>query len=65
DNTTDLHWRKSTFTDNGQCFEVAEDGDEILVRNSNRPEAGTIPFTRGELAAWVAGCKAGEFDDLA
>ena len=58
-------WRKSTFSgQNGDCVEVAEAGDLILVRNSNRPEAGTIEFTRSEIAAWVSGCKAGEFDDL-
>lgn len=58
-------WRKSTFSgQNGDCVEVAEAGDLILVRNSNRPEAGAIEFTRSEIAAWVSGCKAGEFDDL-
>ena len=62
--TNELRWRKSTFTDNGNCVEVAEDGAEIALRNSNRPAAGVIHFTRAEMAAWVAGCKAGEFDDL-
>jgi hypothetical protein len=58
-------WRKSSYTDNGQCVEVAETDDgTVLVRNSNRPEAGTLTFTRGEIAAWVRGCRAGEFDDL-
>lgn len=59
-------WRKSTYSgQNGDCVEVCEVGDLILVRNSHRPDAGTIEFTRSELAAWVNGCKAGEFDDLA
>jgi len=62
--TEQLHWRKSTFTDNGQCVEVAETDDGVLVRNSNHPDAGTVLFTRAEMAAWVLGCKAGEFDDL-
>jgi Domain of unknown function (DUF397) len=60
----DLRWRTSSFTDNGTCVEVADNGDGILVRNSNHPDAGTLTFTRAEMAAWVAGCKAGEFDDL-
>ncbi|GAA2479678.1 hypothetical protein GCM10010406_14860 [Streptomyces thermolineatus] len=34
------------------------------VRDSKHPEAGTVFFTRSEIAAWVAGAKAGEFDDL-
>jgi hypothetical protein len=57
-------WRKSSYTDNGTCVEVAETDHGILVRNSNRPEAGTLTFTRAEMAAWVQGCRAGEFDDL-
>ena len=62
-----MEWRKSSFTGGGTtCVEVALDeaSGEILVRNSNRTESGAIPFTRAEMQAWVAGCKAGEFDDL-
>jgi hypothetical protein len=63
---TDRTWRRSTFSDaDGNCVEVATDGDRIAVRNSNDPGAGTLSFTRAEIAAWIAGCKAGEFDDLA
>jgi hypothetical protein len=63
-------WRKSSFsgsggTGGGNCVEVAAlpDGG-IAVRNSNRPQAGTLVFTPAELDAWIKGCKAGEFDDL-
>ncbi|WP_404816257.1 DUF397 domain-containing protein [Streptomyces thermolineatus] len=64
------HWRKSSFSTGGgngggDCVEVAALPDgRIAVRNSKRPEAGTVFFTRSEMAAWVAGAKAGEFDDL-
>jgi hypothetical protein len=62
---TTTSWRKSSHSHSDNCVEVAEvAGGTVLVRNSNRPAAGTIEFTRGEMAAWVAGCKAGEFDDL-
>jgi hypothetical protein len=59
-------WRKSSFTgDQGDCVEVANlTVDEYVVRNSNHPDRGTLVFTRAELAAWIKGCKAGEFDDL-
>lgn len=56
-------WRKSSYTDNGQCVEVADVGDRILVRNSNDPGAGTLKLTRRQLSDWLAGIKAGEFDD--
>ncbi|MGH3710879.1 MAG: DUF397 domain-containing protein [Pseudonocardiaceae bacterium] len=34
------------------------------MRNSNHPDKGAVLFTRAELAAWLTGVKAGEFDDL-
>jgi hypothetical protein len=65
---SDPRWRKSTFSGaESNCVEVAAglgDEDRIAVRNSNNPEAGTLSFTRAEMAAWINGCKAGEFDDL-
>ncbi|RDI49312.1 DUF397 domain-containing protein [Nocardia mexicana] len=59
-------WRKSSFSGpDGNCVECAPLPDTtVAVRNSNRPEAGTLVFTRAELAAWIQGCRAGEFDDL-
>jgi hypothetical protein len=66
DHPQDPIWRKSSFSgpNGGTCVEIAATDDGVLVRNSNRPDAGTIAFTRAELAAWIDGCKAGEFDDL-
>jgi hypothetical protein len=63
-------WRKSSFSGSGDkgggdCVEVASLADgTIALRNSNHPEAGAVSFTRAEIAAWIKGCKAGEFDDL-
>ncbi|MGH3493532.1 MAG: DUF397 domain-containing protein [Sciscionella sp.] len=61
-----VSWRKSSFSnDQGQCVEIAALADgTIALRNSNRPGAGTVYFTRAEVAAWINGCQAGEFDDL-
>jgi hypothetical protein len=61
-----LTWRMSSFTgSNGSCVEVAKLPDgSTLVRNSNHPDAGTLAFTRAEMAAFISGVKAGEFDDL-
>ena len=60
-----LRWRKSSFSPNSSCVEVADDGDLIAVRNSNHPAAGTLWFTRTDMAAWIHACADGEFDDLA
>jgi hypothetical protein len=57
-------WRKSSFSTGGECVNVAEVADQVALRNSNRPGAGTLLVERGTLAGWVAGVKAGEFDDL-
>jgi hypothetical protein len=61
----EAQWRKSSFSPANNCVEVADLADAIAVRNSNHPDAGTLTFTRAEMAAWIDGCKAGEFDDLA
>ncbi|MRH86193.1 DUF397 domain-containing protein [Nocardia sp. SYP-A9097] len=62
---THLTWRKSSYTNPETCVEVARTPGGVLVRNSNAPDDGTLAFTRAEFRAWLLGCKAGEFDDLA
>jgi hypothetical protein len=58
-------WRKSSFASEGDDFvEVANTPEGIAVRHSKRPDAKTLLFTKAELAAFIAGCKAGEFDDI-
>ena len=61
-----LRWRTSTFSGTqGACVEVAgRAGAEVLVRNSNHPGAGTLALAPAAFAAWLAGCRAGELDDL-
>lgn len=62
----DLVWRKSSFSDPDDCVEMARLPDgRTAVRNSNHRDAGTVVFTPPEMAAFLAGAKAGEFDDLA
>lgn len=60
-----LTWRKSSYTNNGDCVEVADTGGSVLVRNSNHPDRGTLTLDPQAMAAFVEGCKQGEFDDLA
>lgn len=46
------------------CQEMARDGVMFLLTNSRHPHASLPAFTRRELAAFIDGCKRGEFDEL-
>jgi uncharacterized protein DUF397 len=63
---TGADWRKSAHSGaQGNCIEVAAlTGGEIAVRNSRDPRGPALIYTKAELAAFVAGAKDGEFDDL-
>lgn len=56
-------WRKSSFSgEQTNCVEFRRTGDGVQVRNSKRPDAGTIDYTTSEWQAFIAGVKNGEFD---
>ena len=59
------NWVKSSFSmGNGNSVELADLGsDGIAVRDSKNPEQEPLVFDRGEWTAFIAGAKAGEFDD--
>ena len=60
------NWLKSSLsTHNGNCVEVARGTrDDVLMRNSRAPLEKYLSFTANEWVAFIAGVKAGEFDDL-
>ena len=59
------HWRKSSYSaPANDCVELADAGEAILVRDSKHPAGGHLSFSRSELAAFIAGCRAAELDDL-
>lgn len=64
--TVPIRWRKSSYSgSNGACMAVADLGDAVAIRNSNHPDRGTLALDPSAMAAFVAGCAAGQLDDLA
>ena len=59
-----LTWRVSRRCDGGACVMVARDGELILIGSTTQPDGPKISFTKTEVAAFAAGIKSGEFDDL-
>ncbi|GGP47413.1 DUF397 domain-containing protein [Saccharothrix coeruleofusca] len=54
-------WTK--FSGGGSnCVEVMRTADEVLVRNSNRPDEPPQRFTHTEWAYFTQGAKLGVFD---
>jgi len=60
-----LHWRKSSFSGETNCVEMAllPDGT-VAMRDSRAPGNVAAIFSRAEVSAFLLGVKAGEFDDL-
>lgn len=59
-------WEKSPFSGGSDnCVEFGALGELIAMRDSKRPGQTPLVFTRSEIAAMIAGAKAGTFDHLA
>lgn len=63
---TGVRWLKSAHSNaTGECVELAHlPSGEVAVRNSRFPSGPALIYTPGELAAFIAGAKDGEFDHL-
>lgn len=58
----DAIWRKSSLSgQDGNCFEVATNLPGLVaVRDSKDPQGGTLTFTPGVWADFLAGIRAGD-----
>jgi len=62
-NCVEVAFRKATASNNnGSCVEAAVCKCGVRVRDSKDPSGPVLSFTWDEWRAWLAGCKAGEFD---
>ena len=64
---TGLKWQKSGRSNpRGNCVELASlpDGGGIAMRNSRDPEGPALIYSLDEIAAFVAGARDGDFDNL-
>jgi hypothetical protein len=57
-----LAWRKSSYSSNGGCVEVAAAADRIFVRDSKDRDGPVLNFNLLEWRMFLAGVRDGEFD---
>jgi len=58
----DIAWRKSTFSQGGDCLEWVIGSDGVYIRDSKDPAGARLSFTHSEWKAFIAGVKGGEAD---
>jgi hypothetical protein len=58
---SDEKWRKSTFSGQHACVEVALLDGQVAVRHSRRPSGPALVFTADEWSAFLQGAWHGEF----
>jgi Domain of unknown function (DUF397) len=63
---TSITWRKSKHSGvYGNCVEAGVlEGGTVALRNSRDPSGLVLIFSRDEMAAFLAGAKDGEFDNI-
>lgn len=63
---TDVTWMKSHHSNpSGNCVEMALlPGGDVAVRNSRHPEGPALVYTEGEVRAFLAGVRDGDFDTV-
>ncbi|MGK5680403.1 DUF397 domain-containing protein [Actinoplanes sp. URMC 104] len=60
DSTKEAGWRKARDCSNGNCVEVAKQGDRYLIRDSTAPGV-VLSVSEAEWQSFVRGVEAGDF----
>lgn len=60
-----LDWHVSRTCDGGACVMVARDGDSVVFGNTSQLDGPVYVYTRAEWNEFLAGVKAGDFDEIA
>jgi hypothetical protein len=55
-------WRKSTWSHNNGCVEVAFIGTRVAIRDSKDRNGPVLVFTASEWDAFISGARDGEFE---
>ena len=62
---SNVTWRRSSACNADACVEVRRMNNGLIVfRSAIAPDEDRVFAEPAEFAAFVAGCKAGDFDDL-
>lgn len=56
-----LDWYRSSYCQAGECVEIADAGDVVIMRSSVRPEVGRIYLSRKEFGYFLTAAKSGEY----
>ena len=60
-----MEWKKSSYSSsNGTCWELATDGEQVYVRNSNRLDDGVLQLHIDTWQDLLQAAKAGQLDDM-
>jgi hypothetical protein len=60
-----LEWQRSTFSESGNCVEVAHRGGTTLMRNSNDPSGTVLCIAADDWTSLLMAIRSGEFDQIA
>jgi hypothetical protein len=60
----ELMWHRGRPCDGGACIEIAALPDAIMVRSTANPDGAIFAMSRDEWQEFLAGAKAGFFDEV-